>query len=195
MIVLLIAHKAEAQCFFRRMTFRKETCGYLSGDTCLVITGNKDRLSRHILPGIKKLKQDFKEIHLLNLGFAAVLNRRLPLDTPVQVDLSVNESGETAIPLTSAGLNLPAVRCITVADSRQPLDSGNEELPVVVDMELFRLAGETRRLALPLSSVKIVSDFYEQHVPARVLIEKAAPLSCQLYDIYQSFQEKLNDLV
>ncbi len=195
MIVLLIAHKAEAQCFFRKMTFRKEPYGYLSGETCLVFTGSKDRLSRHVLPGIKKLKQDFTQIHLLNLGFAAALDRRLPLHSLVQVYDCLNESGEISLPLVPVNSNLMPVSCITVTDSRFPIKGGNGERPVVVDMELFFLAGEARRLSLPLSSVKITSDFYEQHVSARMLIEKAAPLSCRLYEIYQSFQEKLNDLV
>ncbi len=194
MIVVLIAHKAEAQCFFRKMTFTKGTFGYLSSEIRLVLTGNKDKLSRHVLPGIKKLKQDFKEIHLLNLGFAAVTERKLPLHAMVQVSDSFNETGDICLPLVPVRGDLLPADCVTVTDSRRTVINGRDDRPQVVDMELFFLADAARRLALPLSSVKIISDFYEQHVSARTLIEGAAPLSCRLFEIFKSFQESLNDL-
>ncbi len=196
MIVLLIAHRAEFRCFFNKMTFRKESFGYLSGDTCLIQTGSKDKLIRHILPGIKKLSKEFKDIQFLNLGFAAVLNRALPIGTIVEAGLCYQPDTGEEIQLPKSGLALHRVGCMTIREAGEAVHPPQKKYSVnIVDMELFFLAEEARSLSLPLTSIKVVSDYYEDRVPAGRLIESAPPLCHKLYESYMSYKEKGNDLV
>lgn len=196
MIVLLIAHRAEFRCFFNKMTFSKESFGYLSGDTCLIQTGSKDKLIRHILPGIKKLSKEFKDIRLLNLGFAAVLNRALPIGTVVEAGLCYSPYTEEEIHLQKSGLTIQSVGCMTIREAEKHFHFSQKKSYInIVDMELFFLAEEARRLSLPLTSIKVVSDYYEERVPAGRLIETAPPLCHKLYESYMSYKEKGNDLV
>ena len=191
MILLMFAHRGEAQEFIRRkhnipVDFYFSGV-YRSDDEILLLTNGGIQLTRERMTSIctyfgKNISR------VINLGIAGSLTDQLQQNQVYAIRTIYHEPDEDALhPSFTCADKKSKIDCVTVREPILDNDSvkGLANIAQVVDQELWACAAVSKHFNLPLRAYKLISDKVRDGSSAVFIKSQAATYSKHLFDFYK----------
>lgn len=191
MILLMFAHRGEAQEFIRRK-HNIPVDFYFSGvyrstDEILLITNGGLQQTREKMISIcNYFGKNITKV--INLGIAGSLTDRLQLNQIYAIRKIYHEPDQNDLyPSFVCADQKSKIDCVTV---REPIldnksANGFANIAQVVDQELWACAAVSKDYNLPLRAYKLISDRIGDDNSAAILKSRAATFSKHLFDFYK----------
>jgi len=186
MKLLTFAHRGEAQYFlkfdsFQPINFQFEGL-FKNENNYLLLTSEGLESTEHRMKAVMK-NIDIELSEVINLGIAGALTDDIELESVHHVN-RVNKEDETKsyqIQDKKSGLD-----CISSINRVQDINYKNKLLTEaqIVDRELWAIADICSRYKLPISSIKLISDYAGHSNDTKQIIQKAKEYSKKLYDYF-----------
>ena len=188
MKLLTFAHRGEAQHFlqfdnYQLSNFQFEDL-FKNDDNYLLLTGEGLQLTHKRMEILlKNIGSEISEV--INLGIAGALTDDIELESVHHINRVKKEDENKSFQIQNIKSGLD---CISALNRVQDISYKNKLLTVaqIVDRELWAIADNCSRYNLPVSSIKLISDYAGSFVDIKQIIQKAKRYSKKLYDFYTS---------
>jgi len=188
MKLLTFAHRGEAQHFLKVDNYQSVEFSfkglYKNKENYLLITGEGIE-STNIKMEVVLEHIGSEILGVINIGIAGALVNNLELETIHCVNLILKEDESKVFYSSNKRL---ALSCISALNRVHNIDYRNKltQKAQIVDRELWTIADVCSRYNIPVSSIKLISDYAGKAIDTKRIIQKAKNYSKNLYDFYKS---------
>jgi len=188
MKLLTFAHRGEAQHFLKVDNYQSVEFSfkglYKNKENYLLITGEGIE-STNIKMEVVLEHIGSEILGVINIGIAGALDNNLELETIHCVNLILKEDESKVFYSSNKRL---AQSCLSALNRVHNIDYRNKltQKAQIVDRELWTIADVCSRYNIPVSSIKLISDYAGKAIDTKRIIQKAKEYSKNLYDFYKS---------